>query len=344
MSEKRTIYDIAEEVGVSPATVSRALSGSGHISPETRERVMAAAKDFTPRRRGDSTPDRTPSHTIGLVVAHNSSYFFTNRVYCDIMNGISEASTPQGYTLLLDTRNASPEDVIRTYSLGKVDGFILLGIKNSNQLISRLQDADIPFVLVGDYVDEFGIPPYSKIDIDDFSAARSATEYLLNLGHRKIAFISHSFEYASSYNRFLGYRSALEESGISSDERFVISFDNMTEENVINLTKRMLNQPEKPTAIITANHIIAVSVCQAIAECGYSIPADISVLSFDDTSVAKFFSPPLTTVWQPSEEKGRLAAETLMAAIEKRTMPTRVVTLPSMIIYRKSCGGPPENG
>ena len=343
MSTKKTIYDIAEEAGVSPTTVSRALSGKGYISPETRDRVLAIAQGFTPRQRGEKTVERIQSYTLGLVVGHSSHYFFANDVYSDIMNGICETATPRGYTLLMDVRNSDITELLNTYEKGKVDGYILLGVKNSNPIIFGLIEAEVPFVLIGDYVDEYGVPPYSKVDIDDFSAAKEATDYLLTLGHKRIGFISHSFEYASSFNRYLGYKSALKESGIECDEKFVVRFDKISEESTINLTKRMLYQSVIPTAIITSNCLISVSVCQAIKECGLSIPKDISVLGFDDSAFAKHYNPPLTTIWQPSEEKGRIATEYLMAAIEKKALPKETVTLPSMIIYRESCCPPPES-
>ena len=114
----------------------------------------------------------------------------------------------------------------------------------------------------------------------------------------------------------------------------------MSEEKAINLTKHLLFQQEVPTAFIAFNGIITVAVYKALADCGYSIPQDVSVAGFDDCVFSRYASPPATVVWQPSIEKGRVAAEILMDALDQDCLPSRIVTLPSMIIYRNSCAVP----
>lgn len=339
----KTIYDIAQEAGVSPATVSRVLNNKGYVSSETKVRVLNAAQGFTLRSRASAPSVRITSKTIGLIVAHDSSYFFMNNTYLNIMQGISEVAKQHDYTLLLDI-GGSVSSAIDLYTKGKVDGFILLGIKKSSVLIQELLGREIPFVLIGDYISDYDIGAFCKVDIDDFSAAREATDYLLTLGHRRIAFISGSLEYASCYNRFLGYKSALEEAGLPCEDKYIISFSNMTEENASNLTKRMLYQTNVPTAIIAFNDIISVAVYKAVKDCGYSIPKDISVIGFDDSLFAKYVTPALTTVWQPSVEKGGTAATILIEGLTHPPISKKPVTLSSVLIYRDSCTVPnPED-
>lgn len=335
----KTIYDIAKEARVSPATVSRVLNNKGYVSSETKTRVLNAAQGFTPRTRTPIPPVRLISKTIGLIVSHDSSYFFMNNTYLNIMQGISEVAKQHDYTLLLEI-GGSVSAEIELYNKGKVDGFILLGIKKSSILIQELLRLEIPFVLIGDYISEYTIGEFCKVDIDDFSAAREAADYLISLGHKRIAFISGSFEYASCYNRFLGYKSALEEAGIPCEDKYVVSSSNMNEENANNLTKRMLYQANIPTAIIAFNDIISVAVYKAVKDCGYSIPRDISVIGFDDSPFAKYVTPALTTVWQPSIEKGETAATILIEGLLHPPIARKTVTLTSVLIHRESCSAP----
>lgn len=335
----KTIYDIAREANVSPATVSRVLNNKGYVSQEMRYRVMNAAQGFTLRSRTANDPIRVEAKTIGVVVAHDSLYFFRNSTYLNILNGISEVVKQREYSLLLDTAG-SVATTIDIYNKGKVDGFILLGIKKSSNLIPELLKRSIPFVLVGDYIAEYAIGAFCKVDIDDFSATKEATEYLLNLGHRRIAYISGSFEYASCYNRYLGYKRALEEAGIPCEERYVTSASNMTEESTNNLTRRLLYQSKKPTAIVAFNDNISMAVYKAVKECGLSVPDDISIIGFDDCEFARYVTPALTTVWQPSVEKGEQAAMMLIDGLTNPPIAKESIILDHVLMYRDSCAVP----
>lgn len=337
---EKTIYSIAAAAGVSPATVSRALSGKGYVSAATKEKILAEAGSFSPRKAGVEVLSRNSSKTIGVIVSQNFEYFFQNNIYSDIMQGISEILTPRDYTFLLDFRHVDSASIIELYTSGKVDGFILIGISSTSSLLDDLSSSGIPAVLIGDRIDHKGKATCAHVDIDDFAAAKDITDFLITLGHRKIAFISYSYHYASSYNRFLGYKTALSEAGLTLDPRYVVQLDNMTEEKAINLTKHLLYQSEVPTAIIAFNSIITIAVYKALEDCGYSIPNDISVVGFDDSIFSRYASPPVTTVWQPSVEKGRVAADILLKALDNNTLPDKIVTLPSMIIYRNSYAVP----
>ena len=336
----KTIYSIAATVGVSPATVSRALSGKGHVSISTKEKILAAAGSFSPRKIGNDGAGRQLAKTIGVIVSQDSQYFFQNNIYSDIMQGISERLTPRDYTILLDIRHTDSASIIELYKLEKVDGFILIGISNTSSLLDDLSSAGVPAVLIGDQIEHKGNAICAHVDIDDFAAAKDITDFLINLGHHKIAFISYSYQYASSYNRFLGYKTALTDAGIPPDPRYVVQLDDMTEEKAINLTKHLLYQPDVPTAIIAFNSIISIAVYKALEDCGYTIPDDVSVAGFDDSIFSRYASIPVTTVWQPSIEKGRVAADILLEALDNGSLPNKIVTLPSMIIYRNSCAVP----
>ena len=335
----KTIYDIAREINMSPATVSRALNNSGYVSDSTKALVMNAAEGYTFRKKTAHPTIRVASKTIGLLLAHDSSYFFNSSAYVSIMQGISEIAKLQHYNLLLsiDTNEASS---IELYDRGKVDGFILLGIRKSSSLIPCLQSRNIPFVLIGDVLPNLYTTSFCTVDIDDFAAAKEATDYLITLGHKSIAYISGSFEYASCYYRYLGYKSALEEAGIPCDSKYVATSAYVTEENTINLFKRVLYQSPRPTAVVSFNDAVSIAVYKAIKECGYSIPNDISVIGFDDSAFAKYVTPPLTVVWQPCVEKGKRAATALIGSLSNGILAKEKIVLSSVLLYRESCSPP----
>lgn len=339
MNDKKTIYDVAKLAGVSPATVSRAISGKGYVSEETRARILALAPDYFPRRSASPT-ERKSAGVIGVVVSQNYEYFFQNPTFSSVMQGISKVLTRAEHRILLDVSHPPVSYLISMYNRHMVDGYIFIGVDRTDTTINELCNAGIPTVLIGDRVDHISSFPCACVEVDDFDSARNLAEYLLTLGHKRIAFVSYSHKYASCYNRYLGYKHALEQSGIPFDEKLVVTIDDMSEKKAINLTKHLLYQQIRPTALITFNENLAMAAYKAVSDCGLSIPGDISVAGFDDNIFARYATPSLTTVWQPSTEKGEMAAKLLMDAIEKKEFPTKVITLEGMIIYRSSCSFP----
>ena len=316
------------------------FSGKGYVSAKTKEKVMRVAQGFSPRHPTAVSTDAASSHVIGIIVSQRHENFFQNTIYSDIMLGISSRLLPRGYHLLMVFETSDSAMLIDMYARHRVDGFILIGMDSTNPVMRDLSRASVPMVLIGECTDNADIDSCAHVDIDDFAAARDITSFLITLGHRRIAYIAYDYKFASSYNRFLGYKSALTEAGLPFDERFVVTLDNMNEERTVNVTKHLLYQAEKPTAILALNGVISMTVYKAIADCGLSIPEDISVAGFDDNVFARHVSPAMTTVWQPSVEKGETAAEILLEALDAGVLPTKIVTMPSMILYRSSCSPP----
>ena len=215
-----------------------------------------------------------------------------------------------------------------------------MGIKQDSTLISALLKGGYPFVLIGDYLGKMN--PFCKIDIDDFAMSKEAVQHLITLGHRHIGFIGGSLEYASCQQRTAGYRAALEEAGIQPDDRDCVFCTRMTDEIISNLVKKLLYQPDRVTAVLTFNDAVALSVYKVAKEMGIRIPEGLSVISFDDSDIARSLSPGLTTVQQPSFEKGRQAAERLLRQMETPRVPADSIVLESVLIFRDSCSSPPS--
>ncbi len=332
----KTIYDVAREAGVGVATVSRALNGSGYVSEATLKKIERACVGYSrfPARKSQIQKMRA----IGLIVSHDPEYFFVNSTYMNTMIGISAVARERDFRFMLEIESKS-EMCMNLFKSGMIDGAILMGIKQDNTLISELLEEKYPFVLIGDYLEESS--PFCKIDIDDFAMAKEAVQHLIALGHKHIGFIGGSLEYASCRKRVAGYRAALEEAKLKADERDCVFCSNINQEKVSNLAKKLLYQPNRVTALLTFNDSVAFSVYKVAKEMGIRIPEGLSVVSFDDSDIAKSLSPGLTTVQQPSYEKGYQAAYRLLKQIENPTVPVDSVSLEAVMIYRESCSAPP---
>jgi DNA-binding LacI/PurR family transcriptional regulator len=336
--KSKTIYDIAREAGVGVATVSRALNNSGYVSAATRAKIQAAAVNY---QLPESSRGRAQApKTICLVISHEPSYFFINSTYTNAMLGICTVAKEKGYKLLLDI-GAENRDYLTLFQEKQIDGIILMGGRKESGIVENILEHNIPFVLVGDYLKEVD-RPFCRIDINDLKMAKEAVNHLIVLGHKKIGFIGGSTSFAPCENRLLGYMEALKQAGIQIRENYIVTCDNISEEKAYQLTKRLLYQSERVTAILAFNDMVAGAAYRAIHDSGLSVPEDISVIGFDDSELSKYISPPLTTVWQPSYEKGHKAASVLIDGIERHCPLNEIINLEGMLIYRKSCAAPVE--
>ncbi len=332
----KTIYDVAREAGVAVSTVSRALNGSGYVSKKTMEKIERACVGYA---RTPTRPKRPPhQRTIGLIVSHDPEYFFVS-TYLNAMIGINAVTQEENVHLMLEI-SGSTDRTLSLFRDGLIDGAILLGTKQNDSLIPALLKENRPFVLIGDYLPETA--PFCKIEIDDYAMAKEAVQHLIDLGHQHIGFISGSLEYASCQNRLAGYYDALKEAGLKTSERDCVFCSRLNDEQVINLAKKLLYSPNRVTALLTFNDLVANSVYKVAKEMGIRIPEGLSVVSFDDSVIARSLSPGLTTVSQPFYEKGYQAAKRLLKQMESPATPVPSLTLSGLLVFRESCAAPPS--
>lgn len=337
--QKKTIYDVAKEAGVSISTVSRVINGSPKVKESTRLRVEAACKDYHPTASARELQSKK-TRTIGVLINHEPEYFFLNEVYINALMGMSVVAKEKDYHLLLDISS----DEQRTTSLfreQKVDGFILMGIKQGCLLPNILTGNKVPFVLLGSYATDNG-EDICQMDINDEKAVYRVTNYLLGLNHKRIGFISGSLDYTSCSNRLAGYQKAMADAGIEVKEEWIQACEDLTETKAEHLAKELLFQKPRVTAIVAFNDSVAMAVYKAAQECGLEIPRQLSVVGFDDTRVAPYISPPLTSVWQPSYQKGEKSMRMLIDCLEKGEMPSAREEFNCITVYRNSCAPPEE--
>ncbi len=330
----KTIYDVAKEAGVGIATVSRVLNKTGYVSEKTRKKVEAAAKDYVPKAAAREMGAQR-AKTLLLAFAHDPEYFFVNSVYMHAMMGIADVCKEKDYRMLMDI-NRNTEDILELLRSGKADGAILMGMRKNDTLIACLEKESLPFILIGTYGSD-GESDFCQIDVDNKALAKEAVQHLLMLGHRKIGFISGSLEYGSCLARLNGYLEALKEAGIKKKEEYIVTTDSITDEKAYNLARKLLYQPDRVSAVFAFNDMVAAAVYKAASDMGMYIPEDLSVVGFDDTEWARYVTPPLTTVRQPSYKKGYDAAKILIESFEHPELRKKSRILDGMLIYRDSC-------
>lgn len=338
-----TLSDIASTIGVAPMTVSRVVNGTGYVSKETRELVLKAVAKMNYRPNGLARNlKRQRTDTVGLVLGDISNPYST-----EIANAVREALRARGFNLFICiSEHSAKEDIAAFDSLvdHNVDGIIVAtrSNKEGDKRLASIADRNVPVVVVGR---DFHHSLVDSIAADNLKGGFEATQHLIDLGHKRIAFIGASYDNRGNLKRLQGYLSALTEHGLSFDERLITGRKETaneapgysTEEIGYEGMKRLLSLPKRPTAVFARNDFTAVGAMTAIKEAGLSIPKDIAVVGFDDTPLAMHTVPPLTTVRQPMRLQGRLAADLLMRRIgAKEAVKTENRVLECELIVRQS--------
>ncbi|MFO7819479.1 MAG: LacI family DNA-binding transcriptional regulator [Halanaerobacter sp.] len=325
-----TMKDIAEIVGVTESTVSRAINNKDGVGEETREEILrvAAKHNFQPNRLAQNLA-KQESNMIGLLLPDISSLF-----YSDVARGVQDYATEEGYQVIVCNTDEDKEEeatYMNWLQSNKVAGMIFLGGGLVNNQIIRLGLTDYPLVLANRLVEEVPLP---SVIIDDASGAYKATEYLLDKGYQKVALLLGP-ESWQAQNRLQGYKRALKAKGMEYQQDLVIH-KSWSREGGYQGFLELMELEEPPRAIFAAGNLIAAGVVEAIKLGGYFIPNDIAVVGFDDTIVTSVIDPPLTTVRRPMYQLGVRSAKKLLALINEDQFGTGIEILESELVIRKS--------
>lgn len=324
------MQDVAERAGVSVSTVSHVINGTRYVSPELTERVRAAMVElrFQPNAVARSLR-RKETLTLGMIVPDNANPFFAM-----LAHAVEAACYQQGYSLILTN---SGGDLARELAninvlLGKqVDGLILaavgLGSRDLTQILHSapvvVVDRDLPGVEV------------DALLVDNLGGGCQATQHLIALGHRRIGCITGPSATTPSADRVTGYRAALQEAGIPVDESLIARGDFQFAGGYAGAEK-LLAHPEPPTAIFACNDLMAMGAIAAAAAQGFRVPAELSIVGFDNSALAAYTTPALTTVAQPIAEIGRLATEMVIRRSQTPDAPQQRHILSTQLIVRQS--------
>jgi len=324
-----TIDDVAARSGVSTATVSRVLSGSVPARPETRERVLSAARELDYRPSGIARAlKRQETRTLGLVITD-----ITNPFYPQLVRAVESAAHARGYAILLANGGDDPARELEHLDLlveRRVDGIVIVSSRMTRRHAERLRRTSVPAVLVNDSVAGSDLP---AVTTAHRRGASLATEHLIGLGHRRIAHIGAPADQAASGQRRQGVRDALRAADL--DEPLVAIGDGGVAGGA---TAAEALIGSGTTAIVAYNDLTAIGALRALRRAGIAVPDGISVVGFDDIDLAAWTDPPLTTIRQPTDELGRWAVEHLADVLAGNggSLRTGPVLLEPALIVRES--------
>lgn len=333
-----TIQDVAREAQVSPATVSNVLNGRWkQTSPATRERILEVAQRLNYRPNAMAAALRTRrTRTIAVVFTN-----ILNPFYTAVLRGIQDEARRAGYTIVLANSDDSPElerESVATFRAQQVDGLIITTTGENDDLLKTLPDTGVPTVLVDRGDPELHL---DTVRVDNISAARAAVEYLIGLGHRRIAIISGlTTGVPTRAGRVAGYHQALEAAGIPIREEYQQILPSSVDNGRL-AAEALLSLPEPPTALFAANILLAVGALECIRTRGIHVPGELSFLMFDDPVWSRIANPPVTAVSQPTHRLGAVAFQLLEARFrKKRPLQTEDIVLPTSLHIRQSCSAP----
>ncbi|MGE5571559.1 MAG: LacI family DNA-binding transcriptional regulator [Bacteroidota bacterium] len=330
-----TMKDIAKVLGLNESTVSRALNNHPYVRPETREKVIAAARrmNYRPNTLARSLAT-SRSYVVGLVISNIANLFFA-----EVTKGIEEVADAHGYSVILCDTGRNPAKELKYLDLlarRQVDGIIFMSGRLPADVVAAIKQQKCPVVTISRDGTRHGIP---TVRINNRAEAAKATRYLINLGHRRIGFISGQLDDTESgLPRLEGYRGALEESGIEYDPAIVQEGDFRLESGM-RACARIMQATPRPTAIFAANDEMAIGAMKALSQLGLNVPADVAVVGFDDTAFATVVTPPLTTIAQPLRTLGTGAMETLLKLMAGQRLAEIETVLECQLVVRASCGG-----
>ena len=329
-----SIKDIARVAGVSHSTVSRALQNSPLVTAKTVEEIHRIARDLGYRpsavARGLVT---RKTLTIGVVVTTISDPFVS-----EVVIGIELAANDSGYSVILADSNADPnreKNVVHSFAERRVDGIVITSSRVGALYTPLLSKMMVPIVLINNqHPGQF----VHSVMIENLQGSREATSYLIGLGHRRIAYVGDRYGHQSDTERFAGYREALEQAALPFLPELVVHGDGKPEGGVVAMDA-LLSLPHPPTAVFCYNDLTALGVLRSIHTRGLRVPADVSLIGFDDLFFASYTQPQLTSVRQPMRRMGRMAMESLVKLMSGEQS-AEAVKGPAELIVRESAAAP----
>ncbi len=332
---RATIFDVARAADVSHATVSRVVNGSQNVRQETRQRVEAAMRELGYVAHVSARAlARGRTQVLGLLAQEVDNAFFTQ-----VIGGVDQQASAQGYDFLVCTTHARREkeaEYVARLSRGMVDGLLIVLPRGLPDYVEQLRADAFPFVLI-DYDDD--APGCSVVNASNRTGTRDAIRYLVGLGHRHIGFITGRDNVGATHARLAGYRDEMAAAGLAVRAGDVLEGDFLETRGHAAATE-MLRRPDRVTAIFASSDMAAFGVMRAAADLGIDVPAQLSVVGFDDIPEAARVNPALTTVRQPLREMGRVAVDQLLGRLHDPSRPASRVVLDTELILRGTTAPP----
>jgi len=330
-----TISDVARKAGVGVGTVSRVLNNSPQVSEATRQKVLRAMEEL------DYVPNPFARRlSLGKTLTIGAAApFFTRPSFVERLRGVEAALADTEYDLLVynvETPEKRDRCLEAIPTSRRVDGLLIVAFPPSDEYVERFAAAGLPAVLIND-----SPTCLSRVMIDDVKGGAMATRHLLELGHRKVAYISDPlttpFNFTSSRYRYQGYRQALDEYAIPFRTEYHLA-DEHGREQARQMTHQLMNLEDPPTAIFAASDTQAMGVLEAARDLGLAVPGDLSVIGYDDIEIAEYLH--LTTIHQPLFISGVEGVKLLLESIAAPPPTPRQVLLPIELVVRDTTASP----
>jgi LacI family transcriptional regulator len=327
------LKDIAAQAGVSVMTVSKALRDAPDVSAATKARIQLLARQlgYVPDTMAQGLRTRA-TRLLGLVVSS-----LTNPIYARVALAIEERANDLGYELVLAHTHNQPEReslAIQRMLARRVEGLMIAPVyrlASEDRVYRELKAAKTPAVILG-HLAPF-CADFTNVECDDLNASAAATQHLLSLGHRRIAFLAGPPVTPWTRERFEGYRRALREARLDVDDRLVFQAGRTIEDGAA-AALQMINEGVIPTAVQCVNDLVAVGATETLLQQGFRVPEDVSVVGFGNILMSQHFQVPLTTVRQPKFHLGLAAMDVLTAQLKGQPAVAR--RLPAELIVRAS--------
>lgn len=328
-----TIRDVAREAGVSTATVSRYFQGSSKILPETKQRVQLAVErlNYHPNRLARQFRTQA-THNVLVVIPELGNAF-----YADILTGIESVANAHSYTVFtMDSHGKASieERSLELLSQKMVDGIITFSASLPQEQLERVA-SQFPIVVACRYFDTQTLP---NVTIDNAKASKDMVNYILNLGHKRICYLSGPSDILLYRDRVNGYLEALQERNIPPDNDLILHCDPSIQGGYNAINAAISDANLKFTAVVASGDGMAIGAIRALQSHGYNVPQDISVAGFDDIELSALISPTLTTVRQPKRQIGIRSMEKLLEAIAEKSPAVNREVLPYELVIRESSG------
>lgn len=331
-----TIKDVAKEANVATSTVSRVISDSPNISDKTKRKVRKVMEEMGYYINLNARVlVQQSTQTIGIVMKNSTIESLHDPFFPVVLQGISTYANKQDFSISIttgDTEEAIFHDVEKMVQGKRVDGMVVTYSKANDKVVPYLLKRGIPFVVVGKPVVHTNEIMY--VNNDNVQAAKDATEYLIELGHRKIAYIGGDNEFEVAISRLSGYREAIKSHIGVLNEAYIKEAPGLDSIEII--VSELLALSNRPTAIIGTDDLASLHIMSVLRKYNIRVPEDISLISFNNTMIAQLANPSLTSVDTNVFQLGYEAARCLIEEIKERSTYAKSIIIPTKIEIRDS--------
>lgn len=336
--ERPTIADVASRAGVSKGAVSFALNGRPGLAQATVDRILAVADElgWRPSNRARSL-SVSKAFALGLVITRDPAVLSSDPFFPAFIAGVESVLAPRGQALVLQVATTSEDEAAGYRRLardGRVDGVFLLDLRHEDSRIDLLSELGLPAVTLNR---PEGASPFPAVCLDDRPGTIAVVEHLVELGHRRLAHVAGPPAFVHATAREQAFVAGLTQAGL---EPVAIEGSDFTAAGGTEATRRLLTLPEPPTAIVYANDRMAIAGIGAAHEAGVDVPGRLSVAGFDDSELAEFVHPALTTVRADPFGFGEAAARTLNLLVDGEEPVADVELAPARLVVRRSTAAP----